>query len=76
VSQRDLEAVIGRAVLDEAFRHLLFADPDRAFVGYRLSSRERTALRSVDVEGLEVWGGNLGKRMRKALASADANPST
>jgi hypothetical protein len=76
MSQRELEAVIGRAVLDEAFRHLLFAEPEAALTGYRLSSRERAALRSMDAESLEDWGGKLGKRIRKAHASPEPNPST
>ena len=42
MSQRDLEAVIGRAVLDEAFRQLLFAEPAAAMVGYMLRVYPRT----------------------------------
>jgi hypothetical protein len=67
MSQRDLEAVIGRAIVDKAFRELLFADPDAALQVYELSEGELAALRKVDAETLDACGGSLGKQVLKAL---------
>ena len=59
MSQRDLEAVIGRAVTDEAFRLLLFADPDAALAGYELTQAEVVALKSVDAERVDACAAML-----------------
>ena len=45
MSREALEAVIGRAVIDEEFRLALFADPDSALAGYALTDGELAALR-------------------------------
>ena len=76
MSQRDLEAVIGRAIVDKAFRELLFADPEAALQAYELSERELAALRSVDAESLDACGGSLGKRVVRALAFTGSKPHT
>ncbi len=48
MSQQALEAVVGRAILDEDFRLHLFADPLAALSGYELSAAETAALMSVE----------------------------
>ncbi|MBN2562713.1 MAG: hypothetical protein JXQ75_17445 [Phycisphaerae bacterium] len=53
-----------RAVLDEPFRELALADPQRAFVGYDLSEEEQEILRSRDGRLL----GLLGKAVAYAKA--------
>lgn len=63
MSQRDLEAIIGRAIVDKEFRDRLFADPEAALAGYELNESERAALRKMDVETLEACGGSLGRRI-------------
>ena len=68
VWQRDLEAVIGRAVLDEAFRHLLFADPDTALASYELTEDELAALKRVDAESMDASATVLDGRIRRNLA--------
>jgi len=59
VSQQALEAVIGRAVIDEEFRLRLFADPEAALDGYALTEGEVAALKRVDAESLEACGSRL-----------------
>ena len=63
MSQRELEAVIGRAVLDEAFRHLLFAEPEAALTEYALTEAEERALRRMDLESLEGCGKLTARRV-------------
>lgn len=63
MSQRELEAVIGRAIMDQEFRMALFANPTTALAGYELSEAEEAALRLVDAESLDACGG-IGRRMR------------
>ena len=63
MSQRELEAVIGKAILDQEFRMALFADRAAALAGYELTEAEVTALRMVDAESLDACGG-IGRRIR------------
>ena len=58
-----MQAVIGRCLLDVAFRELLFADPDRALAGYDLTSGERAALFGIDAEMLDACAERLGVQM-------------
>lgn len=63
MSQRDLEAVIGRAVVDKEFRDRLFANPDAALEAYELSEGEMAAVRKMDMETLNACGDSLGRRI-------------
>jgi hypothetical protein len=62
MSRLALEAVIGRAILDEEFRLALFADPEAALVEYELTEAEMAALKSVDAESLDGCSNSLGRR--------------
>lgn len=59
----DVERIIGRAVLDEQFRALLFANPDAALAGYDLSDQELelvlSLLKGQFKDGLESLGGEV-----------------
>lgn len=59
MSRQSIEAIIGRAMLDEEFRMALFADPDETLAGYRLTKKERTALSNVDAETLDIFAERL-----------------
>jgi hypothetical protein len=72
VSQRELEAVIGRAILDQEFRMALFANPTAALAGYELTEAEIAALRLVDAESLDACGG-IGRRIRLGHFRSDEN---
>ena len=67
MSRDALEAVIGRAVIDEEFRLALFADPDSALAGYELTEAELAALRTLDAENLDAFAGGPGSRVMKRL---------
>lgn len=67
MSRDALEAVIGRAVIDEEFRLALFADPVSALAGYELSEAELAALRTLDAENLDAFAGGPGSRVVKML---------
>lgn len=62
MSQRALEAIIGRAILDGQFRLALFAEPEEALVEYELIEDETAALKSVDAESIEACAAMLGER--------------
>jgi Ribosomally synthesized peptide prototyped by Frankia Franean1_4349. len=69
VSRRQIEAVLGRALVDQEFRLALFADPDAALAGYDLTAAERTALKSVDAENLDACAHSIGRRVARGLSS-------
>jgi hypothetical protein len=69
MSQRELEAVIGRAIVDQEFRMALFADPTAALAEYELTEAEVAALRMVDAESLDACGSGLARRVLTTLAS-------
>ena len=77
MTQRELEAVIGRAILDQEFRMALFADPTAALAGYELTEAEVAALRSVDAESLDACGNWLTRRVFGMSTSTvyDIDPS-
>jgi hypothetical protein len=53
ISQPVVE-VVGRALMDDAFRKQLFADVDKALQGYKLSAEEREVLKNIDHAALEA----------------------
>ena len=67
MSQRELEAVIGRAIMDQEFRMALFANPTAALAGYELSEAEVAALRWVDAESLDACGNGLARHVLRTL---------
>lgn len=68
MSRRALEAVIGRAILDEEFRLALFADPEATLSDFELTEGELAALRAVDAEGVDACAIGLGRRILSVLA--------
>ena len=71
VSQQALEAVIGRAILDQAFRMALFADPEAALADYQLSEGEFAALKSVDAEALDACARGVVLRLARKVVPAE-----
>ena len=47
------QSVVGRAILDPAYREQLVDDPERALEGYEITSEEREALLSIDMAELD-----------------------
>jgi len=50
--KKDVERLVGRAILDAEFRERLFADPEATIreEGFNLTEREMAALKTVDAE--------------------------
>lgn len=71
MSQQALEAVIGRAILDEAFRLALFAEPEAALVDYELTEDEVAALKRVDAESLDACAYSIKQRVASGLPATD-----
>lgn len=79
MSKQALEAILGRCVMDDDFRNLLFADPDQALAGYELTREERAALLAVDAETLDALAKRVGvhlirgERQGKAVGTPPAS---
>jgi hypothetical protein len=65
VSQESVSQIIGRAVVDDAFRNLLFSNPDQALQGYDLTGDEVEALKDLKQEDLEDFSTKLDARITK-----------
>jgi hypothetical protein len=67
MASKDLERLIGRAVLDAKFREKLFADPEKAIreAGFDLSEEEVAGLKSIDAQ-----------KTRALLEEAEAIPAS
>lgn len=66
MSRQALEALIGRAMLDEAFRVDLFAAPEAAWAEYDLTDAERAALKLLDAETLDACAILLGGALQQS----------
>jgi hypothetical protein len=67
MARKDLERLIGRAVLDPEFREKLLADPEKAVdeAGFDLSKKELAGLKSIDAQ-----------KTRALLEEAEAIPAS
>jgi hypothetical protein len=65
MSQESVSQVIGRAVVDDGFRNLLFSNPDQALQGYDLTGDEVEALKDLKQEDLEDFSTKLDSRITK-----------
>lgn len=65
MSQQTVQNLIGRAVMDESFRDLLFNDPDSAFEGHDLTEEEKEILRNLDADEVAGFAGKLDERISK-----------
>jgi hypothetical protein len=75
MSRQALEAVIGRAVTDGAFRDALFARPDATLAEYDLTGAEIASLKALDFETLDSFAGMLDERVsRFSACRAHARP--
>ncbi len=54
MTKESVECVIGKAILDEEFRNQLFADPEQALAAFKLTPDEKSSIRRVDSETLEL----------------------
>ena len=73
MSRQALEAVIGRAILNEEFRLALFEDPEAALAEYELTEDEIAALKWVDAESVDNCAHNVGRLVLNGLLGRDAD---
>jgi hypothetical protein len=65
MSERAIEQILGRSVMDEEFRILLFAAPVQALAGYDLTVEEKRALLAIDAETLDAFSERLGEHLSR-----------
>lgn len=62
MSQKSVETIIGKVVLDTSFRATLLADPDQALAGFALTRAEKASLKRMDAETLDALANTLVAR--------------
>ena len=67
MSQQSMQIIIGKAIIDTAFRQRMFADPETALADYELSDGEVAALRAIDFETMECCARTLDDRISRAF---------
>ena len=67
MSQKVIEQIIGRLVLDPEFRKQMASDRRQALAGYALSDDERVALDGLDLAELEGAATDLEQRVSKGI---------
>ena len=62
MAKKDVERLVGRALLDAEFREKLFADPEATIqeAGFDLTEKEIAQLKRVDKEKAEALAAELG----------------
>ena len=66
MSKEAVERVLGRVLLDNAFRESLFADPDKVLTDYELTEKEVAALKAIDYETMESFAARIGDQMSRS----------
>jgi hypothetical protein len=66
MSSEALQQVIGRAVVDAAFRQQLIDDARAACAAYDLTEDELKILDALDAESLKSFAGSLDERITKS----------
>lgn len=65
MSKENIEKIIGRLVTDSKFAEIFYADPDKALKEYELTEEEKEGLKSVKVEDVSKFAGELDPRISK-----------
>jgi len=65
MSKKAVEAVIGKALLNECFRLSLLADAEQALAGFRLTKAEKMDIKHLDGETLEALAHLLDEKIKK-----------
>ncbi len=68
MSQRALEAALGRLICDDGFRREFYEDAEGAVAraGFLLTPVELSSLFRIDMEAIEVFVANVDDRVRRA----------
>jgi hypothetical protein len=64
-----LEAIIGRAILDPAFRATLFKSPEKVKAEYNLTPQELAALKRIKPAHIETFADTLQAKLLKSAAN-------
>jgi len=65
MSQRVVEQIVGRMLLDREFRKLMAADMDKALTGYELTAEELAGLKNLDLNDFHQTVSGLDERVSK-----------
>jgi hypothetical protein len=65
LSQKSVETITGKILLDPCFRDALLADPDHALAGFDLTESERAGLKRLDSETIDLLAHTLAVRVRR-----------
>jgi len=68
MSQRALEAALGKLICDDAFREEFFVDAERAAIraGFSLTPVELGSLRKIEPRAIEAFVSHVDDRVRRA----------
>jgi len=64
-----LEAIIGKAILDPAFRRTLFRNPEKIRKEYDLTPKEVAALKTIKPDYLETFAAVLQTKLLKSASN-------
>lgn len=67
MSQAAVEQIVGKMLLDHAFRKQVMADPDTALKGFDLTEAEKQGLRNVDPNDFDETVVGLDQRVSKGI---------
>ena len=65
MSQKTVEWIIGKIVLDAGFREALLADPDQVLAGFDLTESEKASIKRLDSETMELLAHTLAVRVSR-----------
>ena len=65
MSKEAVESVLGKTLLDAAFRAALLADPDQALASFELTKTEKAGLKRLDGETLDALAFSLDRQKKR-----------
>lgn len=68
MTKESVEFALGKALLEEEFRNLLFANPEEALSGFNLTATEKHTLLHLDSETLEWLARTLSRHLPQSPA--------
>jgi hypothetical protein len=63
LSQKSIEWITGKIVLDAGFREALLADPDQALANFDLTESEKASIKCLDSETMDLLANTLADRI-------------
>ena len=73
MSQDAIEYVLGKTILNTPFRNLFFSDPDHALSSFTLTNKEKSYLKRMDAESLELLAAIIEERGKQWRISKKNN---